>query len=199
MQIQPQDLSTHDMYKLMIGSIFPRPIAWVSSQNKEGILNLAPFSWFAAVSVDPPLLCFSLLLNSNSSEKDTLVNIKETKEFTINIVSYKNAGIMKKTSIEYPPEVSEFDVVGINVLPSTCVKPPRVAESLVNFECVLHDLISFGNKPDSGQLVLGKICMVHVAEEIYSKGRLDSKKLDLIGRMPGTGYATSRDRFEIEI
>ena len=131
MEIRPESSSSQDIYKILIGTVLPRPIAWVSTVDTSGTINLAPFSFFTVASVNPPILCFSPLLQENSIEKDTLVNIKQTSEFVVNIVSYALAQAMNRTSAPYPSEVSEFDVAGVAAKQSTLVKPPCVADSLV--------------------------------------------------------------------
>jgi len=131
MEIRPESSSSQDIYKILIGTVLPRPIAWVSTVDTSGTINLAPFSFFTVASVNPPILCFSPLLQENSIEKDTLVNIKQTGEFVVNIVSYGLAQTMNQTSGPYPSKVNEFEVAGVTPKQSTLVKPPCVADSLV--------------------------------------------------------------------
>jgi len=198
MEISPDGRSNQDIYKILIGTVLPRPIAWVSTVDTSGNINLAPFSFFTVASVNPPILCFSPLLQENSIEKDTLVNIKQTSEFVVNIVSYALAQAMNRTSAPYPSEVSEFDVAGVAAKQSTLVKPPCVADSLVNFECKLQQIIPFGSEPRAGNLVLGKVCNIHIHPDIVRNGEVDSKSLDAIGRLGGNMYTTIRDCFEME-
>jgi len=198
MEISPESRSGQDIYKILIGTVLPRPIAWVSTVDTSGNINLAPFSFFTVASVNPPILCFSPLLQENSIEKDTLVNIKQTSEFVVNIVSYALAQAMNRTSAPYPSEVSEFDVAGVAAKQSTLVKPPCVADSLVNFECKLQQIIPFGSEPRAGNLVLGKVCNIHIHPDIVRNGEVDSKSLDAIGRLGGNMYTTIRDCFEME-
>ncbi len=198
MEISPESRSNQDIYKILIGTVLPRPIAWVSTVDTSGNINLAPFSFFTVASVNPPILCFSPLLQENSIEKDTLVNIKQTSEFVVNIVSYGLAEAMNRTSGPYPSEVNEFDVAGVAAKQSTIVKPPCVADSLVNFECKLHQIISFGSEPRAGNLVLGRVCNIHIHPDIVRNGEVDCKSLDAIGRLGGNMYTTIRDCFEME-
>ena len=198
MEISPEGRSNQDIYKILSGTVLPRPIAWVSTVDTSGNINLAPFSFFTVASVNPPILCFSPLLQENSIEKDTLVNIKQTSEFVVNIVSYALAQAMNRTSAPYPSEVSEFDVAGVAAKQSTLVKPPCVADSLVNFECKLQQIIPFGSEPRAGNLVLGKVCNIHIHPDIVRNGEVDSKSLDAIGRLGGNMYTTIRDCFEME-
>ena len=171
MEISPESRSNQDIYKILIGTVLPRPIAWVSTVDASGNINLAPFSFFTVASVNPPILCFSPLLQENSIEKDTLVNIRQTSEFVVNIVSYALAQTMNRTSGPYPSDVNEFDVAGATAKQSTLVKPPCVADSLVNFECKLHQIIPLGSEPRAGNLILGKVCNIHIHPKIFRNGK----------------------------
>jgi len=198
MEISPESRSSQDIYKILIGTILPRPIAWVSTVDPSGNLNLAPFSFFTVASVNPPILCFSPLLKENSIEKDTLANINQTGEFVVNIVSYNLAQAMNRTSGPYPSEVNEFDVAGVTPKESTFVKPPCVADSLVNFECKLQQIIPLGSEPMAGNLILGNVCNIHIDPDIVRNGKVDHESLDAIGRLGGNMYSTIRDCFEME-
>lgn len=198
MEISPESRSNQDIYKILIGTVLPRPIAWVSTVDPSGNINLAPFSFFTVASVNPPILCFSPLLQENSIEKDTLVNINQTGEFVVNIVSYALAQTMNRTSAPYPSDVNEFDVAGVTPKQSTFVEPPCVADSLVNFECKLQQIIPFGSEPMAGNLILGKVCNIHIHPDIVRNGEVDNEALDAIGRLGGNMYTTIRDCFEME-
>ncbi|MBC8433711.1 MAG: flavin reductase family protein [Desulfobacterales bacterium] len=198
MEISPANSSSLEIYKILIGAILPRPIAWVSTLDASGNMNLAPFSFFTVASVNPPILCFSPLLLENSKEKDTLVNIKQTGEFVVNVVSRGLAQKMNQTSAPYPPGVNEFVAADVAAQQSTVVKPPRVADSPISFECKLHQIISLGSEPRAGNLILGKICNIHIHPEIFRNGKLDSESLDNIGRLWGDMYSTIRDCFEMK-
>jgi flavin reductase (DIM6/NTAB) family NADH-FMN oxidoreductase RutF len=198
MEISPESRSNQDIYKILIGTVLPRPIAWVSTVDPAGNINLAPFSFFTVASVNPPILCFSPLLKENSIEKDTLVNINQTGEFVVSIVSYDLAQTMNRTSGPYPSEVNEFDVAGVTPKQSTFVKPPCVADSLVNFECKLQQIIPLGTEQMAGNLVLGNVCNIHIHPDIVRNGEVDSESLDAIGRLGGNMYTTIRDCFEME-
>lgn len=198
MEINPKSLSSQAIYKILIGTVLPRPIAWVSTIDDAGNINLAPFSFFTVASVNPPIVCFSPLLKENSTAKDTLVNIKQTREFVINIVSYDLAQTMNRTSAAYPPEVNEFAAAGVTAVQSKFVKPPCVAESRVNFECKLQQIISLGSEPMAGNLILGRVYNIRIHPDIFKNGQLDSQSLDAIGRLAGNMYATTRDCFEME-
>ena len=198
MEISPESRPSQDIYKILIGTVLPRPIAWVSSVDPSGNINLAPFSFFTVASVNPPILCFSPLLQENSIEKDTLVNIRQTSEFVVNIVSYALAQTMNRTSGPYPSDVNEFDVAGVTPKQSTFVEPPCVADSLVNFECKLQQIIPLGSEPRAGNLILGKVCNIHIHPDIVRNGEVDNEALDAIGRLGGNMYTTIRDCFEME-
>ena len=200
MTVDPGSAPHQDIYKLMIGSIVPRPIALVSTLSRDGVRNLAPFSFFTGISSRPPLICFCPGPRSvEGPRKDTLINIWMTKEFVVNIVSEEIAEAMNLTSGEYPPEVDEFEVAGLTPLPSDLVKPPRVAESHVSMECRLHLAIEFGDQPGGGNLIVGEILRFHVDERVVSGNlRIDPDQLRPIGRMGGpTGYTRTRDRFDM--
>lgn len=204
MIIDPQKIGANALYKILIGSILPRPIAWVSTVNSEGKPNLAPFSFFTVASCKPPVLCFSPAYKSEVSDaqemaipKDTLSNIRQTGQFVVNIVSEPLADKMNQTAGEYPPGVNEFEIAGLTALPGSFVGVPRVAESLVNMECKLYQLIEFGRHPGAGTLVLGEIVCIHLDQSLYKNGSIDPDVLAPIGRMGANFYCTVKDRFEI--
>jgi flavin reductase (DIM6/NTAB) family NADH-FMN oxidoreductase RutF len=171
--------------------------------SASGQLNLAPFSFFNVVCVDPPLLAFAPGLRKPKTEvshgeaKDTLRNIRETKEFVVNIVTDELAEAMNLTSGEYDASVNEFELAKLTPQPSKIVRPPRVAESPVNFECRLHRILDFSSAPTSGSLVIGEIVSIHMNDAYLKDGRLDRNSLDLIGRMGGLQYTRTTQRFEM--
>jgi flavin reductase (DIM6/NTAB) family NADH-FMN oxidoreductase RutF len=197
MNIDPLNITPFEIYKILTGSVLPRPIAWVSTLDSLGNLNLAPFSFFTVASVNPPVLCFSPLLNDDRLEKDTLLNIRQTHEFVVNIVSHTLVQKMNQTSEAYPAGVSEFTQAGVTAHPSAVIKVPGVQESLVRFECTLHQIISLGSDPMAGNLVLGNIRWIYLHPDIYQDGKVDGETLDPVGRLAGNYYSTIRDRFEI--
>ena len=198
MHIDPASVPVKDVYKLLISTVTPRPIAWVSSVDGQGIVNLAPFSFFNVVSVNPPILGFSPLLDGTGKSKDTLNNIRKTREFVVNVVSHQIADAMNQTSAPFEHHVNELEQAGLTAMPSSLVKPPSVQEAMVHYECRLHDIISFGNDPLAGNLVLGQICHIQVNDELKDGDRIDVSKLDTVGRMEGSYYSTTRDRFAID-
>jgi flavin reductase (DIM6/NTAB) family NADH-FMN oxidoreductase RutF len=204
MIVSPSDLQHSELYGLLLNSVAPRPIAWVSTMSASGALNLAPFSFFNAVSVDPPLLAFAPGLRppkqpqaGDGEAKDTLRNIRETKEFVVNIVTYELAEAMNLTSGEYDAWVNEFEVAKVTPEPSKIVRPPRVAESPVSFECKLHQILDFSSRPTSSSLVIGQVVSIHMNDAYIKDGRLDRNSLDLIGRMGGMQYTRTTQRFEM--
>ena len=204
MIVSPSDLSHSELYSILLNSVAPRPIAWVSTVGASGQLNLAPFSFFNCVCVDPPLLAFAPGLRSakqadagHGEAKDTLRNIREAKEFVVNIVTYELAEAMNLTSGEYDASVNEFELAKLAPQPSKIVRPPRVGESPVSFECTLHQILDFSPAPTSGSLVIGKIVSIHMNDGHLKEGRLDRNSLDLIGRMGGMQYTRTTQRFEM--
>ncbi len=198
MHIIPDSLTAKDIYRLLISTITPRPIAWVSTVDKQGHVNLAPFSYFNIVSINPPLLGFSPLLGQTGQPKDTLNNVRETREFVVNIVSHGQVSAMNQTSAVYKPDIDEMAETGLTAMPSSTVTAPSVKEALVHYECKLHDVISFGDEPLAGNLVLGRVCHIHLDDAVFQNNRVDVSLLDTIGRMEGNYYSTSRDRFSVE-
>ena len=197
MEIDVTCLRAGDLYRILTGSILPRPIAWVSTVSAAGVANLAPFSFFTVASVVPPVLCFSPMVGEVRGVKDTLANICETGEFVVNVVSCSLAAQMNQTSAAYPGSVSEFAAAGLATQPSAVIRPPGVRDSLVRFECVLRQLLPFGDEPFSGNLVLGDVRHIYLHPEIYRDGKVDFAGIDAVGRLAGNFYATTRDRFQM--
>jgi flavin reductase (DIM6/NTAB) family NADH-FMN oxidoreductase RutF len=199
MTIDPAKHDARDVYKLMIGSILPRPIAFVSSLSATGVRNLAPFSFFTAISANPPVICFAPMVRATGPpKKDTLRNVQETREFVVNIVSEDFAQQMNICSAEFPPEVDEFEQSGLTPVASEVVRPPRVRESKVHYECRLIQVVEVSSKPLGGSLVLGEAVRIHIADEVLDGFRIDPDKLRAIGRMGGPTYVRTTDRFDLE-
>jgi flavin reductase (DIM6/NTAB) family NADH-FMN oxidoreductase RutF len=198
MVVDPGSADPRNVYKLMIGAIVPRPIAFVSTLSTDGIANLAPFSFFTGISANPPVVCFSpMVRSSDGAHKDTLNNIEATREFVVNIVSEEFAEKMNICSGEYPPEVDEFKLSGLTPIPSDLVRPSRVAESHVNMECRLLQVVHVSEKPLGGSIVLGEVLRFHVDDALFDNFRLDPDKLRAFGRMGGTSYTRTTDRFDL--
>ncbi|ARD23632.1 MULTISPECIES: flavin reductase family protein [Shewanella] len=197
MEFLPHTLTAQQMYKLLIGGITPRPIAWVSTVSAKGVPNLAPFSFFTVASANPPVLCFNPMSTDKGAEKDTLVNIREQQEFVINTVSYQDLSVMNQTCHSLPPEQNEFEYAGIETLDSTIVKPSRVKQAVVSFECRLNQIVDLGNQPLAGHLILGDVVAVHVNDDAIDNFKIDADQLDAIGRMAGSDYCLTRDKVQL--
>jgi len=198
MTINPDADSAGDIYRLMTAIIVPRPIAFVSSLSPGGARNLAPFSFFTAVSANPPVICFApMIRGKDGSRKDTLNNVEATREFVVNIVSEEIARAMNACSAEVPPEVDEFELSGLTPVPSERVAPPRVAEAKACMECRLLQVVHVSTRPLGGSLVLGEVVLLHVADPLFHNFSVDPAALRAIGRMGGATYARTTDRFEM--
>lgn len=200
MKIKPDTLPWGEVYKLMTGAIQPRPIAFVSTVDQHGGANLAPFSFFTAICAEPLMICFSPMRRGTDGEKkDTLNNIEQTGEFVVNIVSEAIVKEMNECAAEFSPEVDEFEEAGLTKAASEVIEPPRVAKSDVQLECVLHDVLHFGDRPGSGSLVIGRVVYIHVNDAVYQDGKIDSEKLQPIGRLAGPLYTrAASDTFTLE-
>jgi flavin reductase (DIM6/NTAB) family NADH-FMN oxidoreductase RutF len=197
MTILPDATPPADVYRLLIGSVVPRPIALVSTVSPNGTFNLAPFSFFTVVCADPPVLCISVSRRAQGAHKDTLANIEATGEFVINIVSEEFAAQMNITSGDYPPEVDEFSLAGLTPVKSDLVKPPRVGQSKVNFECKLTNNVLVSDRPGGSNLVLGEAVCIHVDDGVLEGNRIHPDRLRAIGRLGGISYSRTADRFEL--
>jgi flavin reductase (DIM6/NTAB) family NADH-FMN oxidoreductase RutF len=198
MIIKPEDASARDIYKLMIGMVVPRPIAWVSTVAEDGTFNLAPYSFFNAVSADPPVVCFAPSRKpAGDQRKDTLRNIETSGEFVVNIVNEDLAEAMNLTAAEVEPNISEFGLAGLEAEPATLVKAPMVKRAPAKMECRLRQVIPLGDRPTSGMLVLGDVLCFHFADGLVDNFRVDPDVLNAVGRMGGMSYSRTRDRFDL--
>lgn len=199
MEINPDELAWQSVYKIMIGSIVPRPIGWISTIDSQGQPNLAPFSFFNAVCGNPPHLVFCpMVRGTDSAHKDTLRNLRETGEFVVNIVTEELAEAMNLTSTELPAGTDEFKLAGLLAEPSVVVRPPRVAASPVHYECVVAHILEFGNQPGGGAAVIGRIVHLHVSEAVLIGGdKIDLASLKPVGRLAGNAYCRVTDIFEL--
>jgi len=199
LSFDPAKESPTDIYKLMVGAIVPRPIAFVSSVDKDGILNLAPFSYFSAVCSKPATVLFCCAVRSGlNGTKDTLRNIVATGEFVINVVSEEIAAQMNQCAAEVAPEVDEFALSGLTPIASEVVRAPRVAESPVQMECQLREIVRISDQPGGASIVIGNVARFHVRDDVFEDFRVDPDKLRAIGRMGGPTYTRTLDRFDIE-
>ena len=204
MQFDPHVIDSTAMYKLLIGSVVPRPIAWVSSVDADGVRNLAPFSYFMAITHDPPTVAFSSgprgadVGGGVRGKKDTLHNVEVTREFVVNVVDDALAEAMNVTSGDYAAGVDEFTKAGLEAASSVKVRAPRVAAAPVSMECRLARVIPVGNLPH--HLIVGEIVHVHVRDDVYdpATGRLDMRRLKPVGRLAGHLYTHVHDIFEMK-
>ena len=188
------ELSGADPYKLATGLIVPRPIGWIGSISADGTPNLAPYSFFNAVSGAPPTFVFS---PGRGGRKDTLANVREVGEFTINIVTAEVAEAMNATAASLPADVDEFDAAGLTAVPSVSVRPPMVGECKANIECVVTQIIDIAHPKAGNALVIGEALEFHVAEDILDGTRVDQAALRAVGRHVGNLYSHATDLFEI--
>jgi len=188
MQYDPREMPSSDIYRLMIGLVIPRPIAFISTISPDGRLNLAPFSYFTAISSKPALVGISFT-HRPDDPKDTLRNVRETGEFVINIVSEELFEPMVKTSGEWPRDVNEFEVSGLATRPSRVVKPPAVAGSPAHLECRLERELLLGN----GTFVVGEVVAIDVDDAMYTDGYVDAMKIRPVGRLAGEFYSLTRE------
>jgi len=197
MRIDPESTASKDVYRVMIRTILPRPIAWISTRSRDGVNNLAPFSFFTGVTSVPPSLCFAPGRRPESGErKDTLRNVEDTGEFVVNVVTERLAREMNESATDFTPDVDEFEAAGVTPQASLRVVPPRVAESPVSFECRLLKVVPVGpDGPGGGALVIGEIVMIHVDDGILVAGKVDAGLLQPLSRLGGMEYAGLGERF----
>lgn len=188
--IDPNDLSTGELHGLLLSAVAPRPICFASTIDQQGKVNLSPFSFFNVFSANPPVMIFSPARRGrDNTTKHTFENVKEVPEVVINIVNYPIVEQMSLASTEYDKGVNEFVKSGLSQVDSTKVKPPRVGESPIAFECEVDDIIELGQNGGAGNLVISRVVQIHVNEKyLDSDGKLDTIKLDLVSRLGGSWY-----------
>lgn len=198
LSILPQSQTERDNYKLLTGSIIPRPVAFVTTLSETGILNGAPFSYFNIVSADPPLISVAVQ-RSAGQMKDTARNIAGRKEFVVHIVDEVNVDQVNQTAANLPPEESEVEQAGMKPEPSLKIAVPGVREAKVRMECVLEQALELGgNGEPSCDLIIGRVVCFHIDESIYQKGRIDPRGLNAVSRLAGSDYAKIGESFSIE-
>tara|TARA_B100000965_G_scaffold401596_1_gene425792 strand:- start:397 stop:1296 length:900 start_codon:yes stop_codon:yes gene_type:complete len=199
--IDPKKISTRELHKYLVSSIGPRPIALASTIDNSGNNNLSPFSFFNIFSSNPPIAIFSPSRRvRNNTTKDTLENIKENKEVVINIVTKKLVEQASLSSIEYPSNVDEFIKAGLTPISSDIITPKRVKESPIHLECKVNDIISLGQNGGAGNLIICKIVLIHINENILSEtGEVDPNKVQLVGRLGQNWYCDAFDNSLFEI
>ena len=197
LSINPKDISTGKLHSYLLGAIAPRPIAFASTIDKDGNPNLSPFSFFNVFGANPPTLIFSPARSvRDNTTKHTLDNVEETKEVVINVVNYDIVQQMSLSSTMYPKGVNEFEKSGLTMVKSDVVKPFRVAESPVQFECKVTDIIYTGNEGGAGNLIVCEVVKLHISEAVLAKdGSIDQHKIDLVARAGGNYYSRARDGF----
>lgn len=192
-----------ERHQYIIGVVAPRPVAWVSTVSREGVLNLAPFSFFNAFCSNPPVVVVGpARRGTDATVKDTFNNLREVPELVVNVVSRELVWRMALTSIEYPPDVNEFEKAGLTPVPSVMVKPPRVAQSPVHLECRVRDIITISEGPAGGSMVICDVVYIHIDEKVLNeKGQIDPAKLRLVGRLNGFWYVEvdSDSLFEVPV
>lgn len=202
LSIDPSACEPRQVYKLMTGIIVPRPIALVSTIDRDGVPNLAPFSFFSGVGSVPPTVLFCPALRTAGSPhagqpKDTLRNVEETGEFVVNVVSEAMAAAANTAAAEVGPDVDEFQLSSLTQVPSEVVRPSRVAESPAQMECRLLNVIYTSRAPGGGVIVLGEVVRFHVRQDLFEDFRIDPTGLDAVGRMAGNTWVRTRDRIEL--
>jgi flavin reductase (DIM6/NTAB) family NADH-FMN oxidoreductase RutF len=198
MDLDPEQIPVSALYQHLIRIIAPRPIAWVSTVSLSGTENLAPFSFFTGVGAKPPSVVFCPSNRRDGTPKDTLKNILDSGEFVFNAVPFRLAQAMSLSSAELPPEDSEFDLTGIETAPSRIIKPPRVLESPVSLECTLMHHLPLATGPGGANIVVGRIVQIHLDDAALDHdGWADPALLDLVGRLGGSSYCRTTERFEI--
>ncbi|AWE06099.1 hypothetical protein DCE79_01225 [Lysinibacillus sp. 2017] len=198
-QIDPQQLSERENYKFLIGSIIPRPIAFITSMSEEGDVNAAPFSFFNIVSSNPPMISVSIQ-RKKGQMKDTARNIRANKQFVVHIVDTENVEKVNETAANLPPEESEVERASLTLVESMKIGVPGVKEAKVRFECELETVLELGgnNENPGCDLIIAKVKYYHIEESIYKDGRIDPNALAPISRLAGNDYAKIGEHFTIE-
>ena len=196
MQFATDSLSVLDTYRLLTGGVIPRPIAWVSTRSSTGVDNLAPFSFFTIASVQPPVLAIVQLRPPHRPAKDTLVNLRATRECVVNIATSDLLDAMNATAADYPPDISEFDMAQIERCASQWVGVPGVKQACVRHECRLRDVLELGNNPMGGTLILLDVVGSSVNESLLQDGALVPARLDTLGKLGADWYCSTREQCE---
>ncbi len=199
MDIRPSEHPNPVVSRLLNGAVIPRPIAWVSTVDADGLPNLAPFSFFNAVCGKPPTVLFCTDVRANAQPKDTLRNVRATGEFVVNFVTEGLAEAMNATSVEAPPQVNEFERAGLTAVPGQTVQVPHVGETPIYFECKLHEIVTISDEPGGGSIIIGTVSLMHVDDALFQEGGyINRDAYHVIGRTTGRGYVRLSDRFEMQ-
>ncbi|MFC5451165.1 flavin reductase family protein [Paenibacillus aestuarii] len=197
--IDPETQTERENYKLLIGSIIPRPIAFITSLSRNGVLNAAPYSYFNIVTANPPMISVSIQ-RKNGAYKDTARNIIETGSFVVHISDESYIEAINKTAANLPPEESEVELAKLTLVPSNKINTPGVKEAKIRMECTLEKNIELGGSPEAPacDLIIGKIVCFHIAEELIEDGRIDAYQLKPVSRLAGNNYSSLGEQFTIE-
>lgn len=201
LSLDPKELPVPKLHSYLLGAIGPRPIAFASTIDAEGNPNLAPFSFFNVFSANPPILIFSPARSGRTNTtKDTYNNVKNVPEVVINVINYSIVHQMSLASSPYAPDVDEFAKAGFTKIASETIKPFRVAESPVQFECVVNEVIELGSEGGAGNLVICEVKRIHINEAVLDdEGKIDQHKIDLVSRMGGNWYCRANENAMFEI
>lgn len=195
MELPISTLARQEKYKLLIGCIVPRPIAWVTTISENGTVNAAPFSYFNVASIEPMMVSVAVMRKPNGLPKDTARNIAQTGQFVVNMVDVHNVDDVNQTSADFPAEISEVEELGLATMPSSSIEVPRLAASRIHFECKLHQVVELGT-PTTSDLIIGEVVHVHVADELYQAGRIDITAFAPVSRLAGNTYAKLGELFD---
>lgn len=199
LEFNPKSLDFSQNYKFLIGGIIPRPIAVISTKNLDGTNNLAPFSFFTAVSANPMIVAFCpMIRTSTGMKKDTVINIEREKEFVVNFCTEKFMDQINLTSTELNYGEDEFKFSGLNPIASTLVKAERLKESPLHFECVLRDILNYGDNVGGGRLITGEVIKIHVDKNIFIDNKIDTDLFNVVGRGAGNDWFLTKHRFQKE-
>jgi len=198
--IDPNDLAERENYKFLTGSVIPRPVAFVTTLSRNGIVNAAPFSYFNIVSSNPPMISVSVQRNEGNM-KDTARNAIERKEFVVHISDESYIDKMNVTAKSLPSNISEVEEAGLTTIPSVKIAVPGVKEASIRLECVLERVVSLGETNENDptvELLIGKVVNYHIRDELYHNGRIDGKRLEPVSRLAGNFYAKLGEPFELQ-
>lgn len=193
MNIKTEALSTPDIYRLLVGGVTPRPIAWISTVSDDGVHNIAPYSFFSVASVNPPVLSYTQVTPQTGEDKDTLRNLIANKECVVHIVNSSALEKMNLTCAGLPSDQSEFEFAGISSIASQVVAPLSVADAPIRYECRLREVIRIDKQAGAGSMVLLDVVSVYVNDDIYHEGNINQKALDSVGKMGGDFYSFTRE------
>lgn len=188
----------HNVYSYLVGGISPRPIAWVSTLSKEGIANIAPYSFFTVASCNPPVLSVTQVNPRDKANKDTLLNLQATNNCVVNIVSEELVKKMNQSCANYPHNVSEFEAANIETIASTHVTSPGAAAAKVRYECTLRDVIQISDEPGGGKVMLLNVVGIYIDDNVLVNGYIDPSRLNSVGKMGGDYFSSTKDKFVLK-